>query len=93
MIVNIVDYGQSGEKNFVTYEVLGLLPEQLNYLHDNLDEETSLEDNHLRLTMHFSPDLYPFQSDVAKIRIDDFIAREELEMNVFLSSFLEDFGC
>ena len=40
--------------------------------------------------MYFEKDLYPFQSDVAKLRLDDFIAREEIEMNVFLSSFLED---
>jgi hypothetical protein len=40
--------------------------------------------------MYFDERLYPFQSDVAKFRLDDFIAREEIEMNVFLSSFLED---
>ena len=40
--------------------------------------------------MYFDEDLYPFQSDAAKIRMDDFIAREEIEMNVFLSSFLDD---
>ncbi len=32
----------------------------------------------------------PFGSDVAKFRLEDFIAREEIEMMVFLSSFLED---
>ena len=40
--------------------------------------------------MYFDEELYPFQSDVAKIRLDDFIAREEIEMNVFLSGFMED---
>jgi hypothetical protein len=42
------------------------------------------------LKMHFDDELYPFQSEAAKIRLDDFIVREEIEMNIFLSSFLED---
>lgn len=90
MIVNIVDYGENSQNNFIVYEVLDLLPEQLNYLNDNLNEKTSIEEDILKITMYFTPELYPFQSDVAKIRLDDFIAREEIEMNVFLSSFLED---
>ena len=39
--------------------------------------------------MYFDERLYPFHSDIAKIRIDDFIAREEIEMNIFL---LEEFS-
>ncbi len=90
MIVNIVDYGQRDGKNFIVYEVLGLAANQLNYLDTNLDEETCIDNDVLRIVMYFTSELYPFQSDVAKIRLDDFIAREEIEMNVFLSSFLED---
>lgn len=89
MIVNIVDYGETGDKNFITYEISGLLPEQMEYLHNNLAEETSIGDV-LRIVMYFEHELYPFQSDTAKVRLDDFIAREEIEMNVFLSGFLED---
>ena len=40
--------------------------------------------------MNFPDKYYPFGSDVAKFRLEDFIAREEIEMMVFLSSFLED---
>ena len=90
MIVNIVDYGEGDGKNFVVYEVSGLLAPQLEYLDSNLDEETSIIDGRLRIVMYFSQDLDPFQSDVAKVRLDDFIAREEIEMNIFLSGFLED---
>lgn len=90
MIVNIVDYGDSDGKNFIAYEVLDLLAEQIEYLHANLGEETSVNDDILRIVMYFEPKLYPFQSEAAKVRLDDFIAREEIEMNVFLSSFLED---
>jgi hypothetical protein len=89
MIVKITDYGQ-GEVNFVDYLVSGLSKEQLTFLNDNLDEKTSVEEDNLLITLNFTDELYPFQSEVAKFRLDDFISREGIEMNVFLSSFLED---
>ena len=90
MIVEIVDYGTEENRKFITYSVSGLSSDQLNYLENNLNEHTDVNDNVMILTMYFEDELYPFQSDVAKIRLDDFIAREEIEMTVFLSSFLED---
>ena len=90
MIVSISDYGDDDNGKFIRYSVSGLSESQLDYLKTNLDEDVVVNDDVLTLTMHFSDELYPFQSDVAKIRLDDFIAREEIEMNVFLSSFLED---
>ena len=90
MIVNIVNYGKVDDKNYIDYEVLGLSLNQMNYLKDNLSEENEIDGNIFKLKMYFSDELYPFQSDAAQIRLDDFIAREEIEMNVFLSSFLED---
>lgn len=89
MLVKITDYNQ-GEVNFVTYQVSDLSLEQLNFLKDNLGEETDIVGDDLLIKMYFEDGLYPFQSDVAKFRIDDFVAREEIEMNIFLSSFLED---
>lgn len=89
MIVKITDYGQ-GEVNFVNYLVSGLSKEQLIFLDRNLDEKTAIEGDKLLITAYFEDKLYPFQSEVAKFRLDDFISREEIEMNVFLSSFLED---
>ena len=90
MIVKIVDYGDDDARKFIDYEVGGLAPNQMEFLNDNLEEETSIEGVALKLRMYFADDIYPFQSDVAKYRLDDFIAREEIEMNIFLSSFLED---
>ena len=90
MIVKIVDYGKIDDKNYVEYDVLGLSFNQMEFLNENLDEETCIEGNVIKLKMYFEEELYPFQSDAAQIRLDDFIAREEIEMNIFLSSFLED---
>ena len=89
MNVKITDYGQ-GEVNFVAYLVSVLSREQLIFLNENLGEKTEILENNLLITMYFTDKLYPFQSEVAKFRLDDFISREEIEMNVFISSFLDD---
>lgn len=90
MIVKITDYGKTDCGNFVEYDVSGLSLNQMEFLNDNLDEETQIEGKVLKLKLYFDDELYPFQSEVAQFRLEDFIAREEIEMNVFLSSFLED---
>ena len=58
----------------------------MDFLKANLDEETKIDEGVFKLKMYFDDNLYPFQSDVAQFRLDDFIAREEIEMNVFLSN-------
>lgn len=88
MIVKISDYSE--EDNSVEYLVSGLSLNQMEFLNDNLEEKTAIEEDTLKIRMHFSEELYPFQSELAQFRLDDFIAREEIEMNVFLSSFLDD---
>ena len=90
MIVSITDYGKTDDSNFVEYSVSDLTSNQMEFLNDNLDEEIEIDGNLFKLKMYFEDRLYPFQSDVAQFRMDDFIAREEIEMNMFLSSFLED---
>ena len=89
MIVKIAGFDGNAEVPYIDYEVFDLSSDQLNFLNVNLDEETSVEGDILRIRLYFD-DFFPFQSDAAKIRLDDFIAREEIEMNVFLSSFLQD---
>lgn len=90
MIVKISNYGKLDDKNFIEYEVNGLSASQMSFLDKNLEDETEINGDSLKIKMYFEDMLYPFQSDVAKFRLDDFIAREEIEMNLFLSSFLED---
>lgn len=89
MIVKITGFNDDAEIPFIDYDVFELSAEQMDYLNGNLEEETSIEGNVLKLRVCYS-DVFPFQSDIAMIKIDDFIAREEIEMNLFLSSFLED---
>lgn len=89
MIVKITNFDENAEIPYVDYEVSQLLPNQMDFLNNNLDEETSIDENILKIRVYFE-DFFPFQSDVAKIRLEDFISREEIEMNLFISSFLED---
>ena len=89
MIVKVTNFDENAEMPYIDYEVSGLLQNQMDFLNENLEEETSVDGDILNIRVHFK-DFFPFQSEVAKIRLDDFIAREEIEMNVFLSSFLED---
>lgn len=90
MIVEIVDYGEESEKYFSEYCISGLSLDQIEFLNENLSEQTEICGDIFKLKMYFDENMYPFQSEVAKIRMDDFIAREEIEMNIFISSFLED---
>lgn len=90
MIVDIVDYGEENNQKFVEYSVRGLSQNQMEFLNRELCEKTSIDGDVLIIKMYFTDELYPFQSDAAQFRLDDFIAREEIEMNVFLSGFLED---
>lgn len=90
MMVKISNYGKIDDKNFIEYLVNGLSSDQMDFLNENLEEETEIDGESFKLKMYFDDRLYPFQSEVAQFRLDDFIAREEIEMNIFLSSFLED---
>ena len=89
MIVKITGFDENAEVPYIDYDVSDLSSNQLEFLNDNLEDETSLDGDILKIRVFFR-DFFPFQSDAAKIRLDDFIVREEIEMNVFLSSFLED---
>ena len=88
MDVKIVDYDNN--EGYVDYEVTGLSKDQLEFLKDNLEEEFSIADDILKIRMYFDNELFPFNSEIAKFKLEDFIAREEIEMNVFLSGLLEE---
>ena len=89
MIVKITDFNENVDVPFIDYDIFGLSLDQLNYLNENLSDETFINGDILKIRVHFD-DIFPFQSDIAKIKLDDFIAREEIEMYAFISSFLED---
>lgn len=91
MEVKVEDYGiTDDEMHYVTYRASDLDEESLNYLNNNLEGDTILENGTLIMNIYYSKKFFPFGSDDAKFNIEDFIKREEIEMTYFLSSFLED---
>ncbi len=90
MDVRIVDYGENADGGFISYNISGLSQNQLEFLNNNLDDETQITNDNLILKTKFKKEFSPFQSRESKIKVEDFISREEIEMAIFLSSFLED---
>lgn len=92
MDVKIIDWGISNDTGFILYKVGGLTQNQLEFLNNNLDDETQINNANLILKTTFEKEFFPFKSNESKIKQDDFISREKIEMTIFLSSFLEDMG-
>lgn len=92
MKVKITDYGLSKEKKkyFVTYRVFDMGEGWLNKLKDCIEDEYELKDGELYITVYFDREYFPFGSDESSHRLQDFIAREEIEMTAYLLGILED---
>ena len=89
--VKVVDYGiTDDDMHFVTYRASGLSEEELEFLTNNLEGETIVEDDSLIMNIYYSRKFFPFGSDAAQFKLEDFIKREEIEMTYFIASFLED---
>ena len=86
MKVEIFDYGSDSNDYYVTYKVTGLDSEDQERLRGNVE----LKNGDMFITTHFEEKYFPLGSADAHSRIDDFIAREEIEMTVYLTSLLED---
>ncbi len=92
MQVKVIDYGfkEEIELNYVRYRVSGLDKKSLEKVYTSLEEEMEIDSQDLIITLYFPPEYYPFGSNEAQLRLQDFISREEIEMTVFLSSILEE---
>jgi hypothetical protein len=90
MQVKIFDYGKDLKNYYVIYKVTGLSPEDQEKLRGNVEGNVEIENGELILTTYFDEKYFPFGSDDSRMRTADFIAREEIEMTVYLTSILED---
>ena len=68
----------------VKVEDYGETEDQMHYV------TTIVEDGDLLLNIFYSRKFFPFASDDAHFKLEDFIKREEIEMTYFIASFLED---
>ena len=53
MIVKITDYGDNGDKKFVDYSVCELSQKQLDFLDDNIADDTQVDGDVLKIRMFF----------------------------------------
>ncbi len=92
MKVKIIDYGISKDtkKYYIIYKITDIDENAVNKLKNRVEEELSSKSGDLHLTMYFNKEHYPFESDESKYHMEDFIAREEIEMWAYLTSLLED---
>jgi hypothetical protein len=90
--VKIIDYGFSDslKSYYVTYKVTGLTGEELNKLNGLLEDPVTIKENELYMNVYFEKDYYPFGTTDSKSRLEDYLAREELEMTAYLSDILVD---
>lgn len=92
MNVKIVDYGASkeSEKYYVIYKIIDIDEKTINKLKSHVKDDLKIKSGELYLTMYFDKKYFPFGSEESKYHIEDFIAREEIEMLAYLVSLLED---
>ncbi|WP_292758394.1 DUF5750 family protein [Methanobacterium sp.] len=90
--VKIIDYGFSDslKRYYVTYKVTGLTGEELNKLEGLLEDPITIKGNELYMNVYFEEEYYPFGTGDSKNRLEDYLAREELEMTAYLLDLLED---
>ena len=53
MDVRIVDYGENVDGGFISYNISGLSQNQLEFLNNNLDDETQITNDNLILKTKF----------------------------------------
>jgi hypothetical protein len=92
MEVKIVDYGVSEEfeKYYITYQVKGLNSQEIAQLQVRLEDPLVVKCDELYLTTLFDEDYYPFHTADARARMEDYIAREEIEMTAYILDLLEE---
>lgn len=93
MITRIIYYDliQENKDDYkIKYKISDLSSDLKERLLSIIEDETSLDDDgDIIITMTFDRKYYPLGSQIAQIKMDDFIKREEIEMTVYLSGLLE----
>ncbi len=90
MKVEIFDYGLDRKNYFVVYKVTGLDQDEIERLQGNIEGNIELKNGEMFIKTYFEERYYPFGSEAAQCRMEDFIAREEIEMTIYLTSILEN---
>lgn len=90
MQVEVYDYGNDADDYYVVYKIKELGLEDQKKLKNRVEGVVEIKDGDIFITNHFDEKYFPFGSEAAQLRADDFVAREEIEMTIYLTSLLED---
>lgn len=90
--VKITDYGFSDslKRYYVTYHITGLGDEDFGKLTTCLEDPVMVKGNDIYLNVYFEEDYYPFGTVDSQNRLEDYLAREEIEMTAYLLGLLEE---
>lgn len=90
--VKIIDYGFSDslKRYYVTYHITGLEDEDFNKLIQLLEDPVMVKGNEIFLNVYFEKDYYPFKTEDSENLLEDYLAREEIEMTAYLLGLLEE---
>ncbi|MDD3985572.1 MAG: hypothetical protein PHY59_06775 [Methanobacterium sp.] len=90
MKVKIFDYGRDSKNYYVIYKVTEIDPEDQQKIQDKVEGKAELKNGDMYIKTYFEEKYYPLGSADASLCMDDFIAREEIEMIIYLTSLLGD---
>ena len=90
MKVKIFDYGSDEKNYYVVYKVTGLNPDEEERLQGNVEGNVEIREENVSSPHILKKNIILLEVKHAQCRIEDFIAREEIEMTVYLTSVLED---
>jgi hypothetical protein len=90
--VKITDYGYSEDLDqfFVTYLIEGLDDDEISILQNKLEDPIVIKSDKIYLSTYFDENYFPFRSPDSKRRINDYIAREEIEMTAYILDLLSE---
>lgn len=90
--VKIIDYGfsDSQKRYYVTYHIKGLGNEDFGKLINLLEDPVMVKGNEIYLNVYFEKEFYPFGTEDSQNRLEDYLAREEIEMTAYLLGLLEE---
>lgn len=90
--VKITDYGFSDslKRYYVTYHVTGLTSEFFGKLTQRLEDPVMVKGNDIYLNVYFEKEYYPLGTADSQNRLEDYLAREEIEMTAYLLELLEE---
>ena len=87
MDVRIVDYGENADGGFISYNISGLSQNQLEFLNNNLDDETQITNDNLILKTKLKKSFSHFKAENPKSKLKILFQEKKLKWQYFYLVF------